>query len=233
MNMAGSFTPEAYYSLEDDSTGRCLLPRIFQRVSAAAPKTILDYGCGNGRLWRNPGHHDFELMLFDPMIDDLRKTLGHIPVPFSIATSTADLPGNHFDVIVCSLVLMAVHSDDEAAKLLETIQKCLKASGRLVLALTHPCFIHQAHPDFVTSFSQKDGFSYNQAGNQYKVIINDRGTEVSLTDTHRNLNAYLDLIKQAGLTLTDMEEITCENSKGEALDYPSFLILEAGVSEPI
>lgn len=105
---------------------------------------VLDLGCGNGYLCRKLAHQGARVVGVDLSEDMLSLAARHEAAqPLGItylaasATQLAALETASFDKIVCNHVLTSV-PDHESV--LDEARRVLRPEGRLVLALSHPCF---------------------------------------------------------------------------------------------
>ena len=116
------------------------------RATASRPPTLLDVGCGTGRLARRFFDAGFSVVGVDinPTAIEAASTLavpsdvGGPSLRFDVAdVSAADRPlidGGPFDVIVCQLVLSIIGGVRERENLLRNLHENLRPGGELYLS---------------------------------------------------------------------------------------------------
>lgn len=120
-----------------------LFSTILSVVDGIKGKTILDAGCGEGRLCRMlterggivTGCDASQTMISEAQIIENKDKLG---IKYFKHDLVLTLPkDNKYDLVVSNLVLFNI-SDLE--KVITNLAKVIKPGGRLIFSLIHPCF---------------------------------------------------------------------------------------------
>jgi ubiquinone/menaquinone biosynthesis C-methylase UbiE len=140
----------------------------------------------------------------------------------SIYSLAKDLPLNHFDCVVLSLVLMTIDNEDEITQVLNNIYQVLIPGGTSLIAVTHPCFREYRFSTFHTSYT-KDNFNYLNNGEPFSVTLQDdlNGNDIAFTDFHWSLSYTINNIIKAKLQIESIHEIKDKSFKS-SYENPNF-----------
>jgi 2-polyprenyl-3-methyl-5-hydroxy-6-metoxy-1,4-benzoquinol methylase len=136
---APSFDDEPDHGLRDPVI-RKTWTQFLQRSIPNTNATVLDVGCGTGSLsivLAELGHHVTGIDLSPPMISLARTKSARLGLQLEFHVMDAaspQLPGGHFDVIVCRHLLWTLSDPKEA---LQSWVELLRANGRLILIEGH------------------------------------------------------------------------------------------------
>lgn len=166
---------------------------------------VLDVACGHGVIAREMARQGAQVVGVDlsprllerarSMETEERLDISYVEAD---ATSSALLPDQHFDVVVCNFGLSDVDRLDD---LCANVSRLLVAGGRFVFSILHPCFPGVAG---VSGSWPTDGRYYDEgwwlADGELSVLRREVGAN------HRTLSTYLNTLSTAGLTLERMVE---------------------------
>lgn len=220
-----NFPPKSYFTNANTSAERSVYPFLLQRIEALSPDSILDYGCGDGRLWaRSKPKKNLKLTLYDPCLDVLKEKIEQNLEGREFEMKNHPPRIGLFDLVVCSLVLMSIQETEELEQIVATISTLTKKGGVGLFAITHPCFLDRTNSDFITDFEkQPDSFSYLNSPLNYSVTLkNKKKQQIVLNDVLRTLSYYVSCLSKNSLMVTALHELNC----GIDNDYPSFAVLE-------
>ena len=223
--------PRAYAELDRESRKFWLHPWLRGAIQQISPKRILDFGCGDGSLFHQFPLQLSELVLYDhsqPMIDMAKAHFGDSP-KVSFHVSDADIPAEHFDLVVLSLVLMTIPTKAEQRRVAGRVFQFTERGGHCLLAITHPCFRQHRFSTFKTEYSEKPFYYFNE-GAPFRVQISDAGREefVEFTDYHWSLAFTINLLLESGFLLRRVVELPDKAAlkEMESAQFPSYLVLQ-------
>ena len=215
---------EAFGDAGDLTRQFLLTPIILELLGDVAGQHLLDAGCGQGYLARLLARQGARVLGVEPaeaLIAFARER--EAAEPLGIAYEQADLTtwrhvGQPFDAIVASMVLMDI-ADDEAA--LASCLAALRPGGKLVIAISHPCF-----EEGDSAFAATGQIATHEYFAHY-VIAQRWGARV-----HRPLSHYLNALIAHGAYLSAVREPQAPpNPDADALErarhVPSVIVLAA------
>lgn len=219
---------EEFLSFVHPSERDVLHPLIIDRINSLAPMEYLDFGAGDGRMSAKI-NKAIPIDIYDIsqiMIENARINLGDRLK--NIYHDIKSIPPNHYDVIVCSMVLICISDKSEFKNVLSSIKSSLKPGGKAIFSVTHPCFRTSFFSDFYTEFSLGREFNYFYDGLPFNVTIHDKEKEnkVTFEDYHWSLSFMINSLLKSGLIVTEMIETNDDYSlKNHNKNTSPFLIL--------
>lgn len=195
---------------------------------------VLDFGCGEGHLTRAliERAKPAAMIGIDTSAALIQTARGVAPNDASIQFRVGDeaaLPLDEpVDVVLCSLMLMMCRTRQQLTRTLEGLVGSVRSGGRIVIALTHPCFRRADYGAFYNELPE--AFDYWQSGCDYDVQLaaNDEHQSAAIRDTHWTLSDYLNAIVEAGGMIDRVDErpISFDES-GRPTGRPAFLLIRA------
>jgi|GEM_PF-2045595 len=193
---------------EDECYKVDLYRKFVDFIESYNPKTLLDYGCGNGYI--------------DTLLDSrIQKTLYDIN-PFSIkidqlakynckiVSDLSSLPNDHFDVVLLNFVLVCVPDEKTYSEILSAVKYLKKEDGELIIFDCHPCFMQYSYSYFRAEISKN--FQYLSYGEPFIKHINaidhETGEKVQCTfnDFHWPLSFIINKLVECGFNIIRMKE---------------------------
>ena len=191
---------------------------------------VLDIACGNGQFARKMAQLGARVIATDfseRMIENAtaRTTENADRIEYKVVDATSSeqllaLGEERFDVAVCTMAIMDMASIDP---LFESLSKLLKAEGRFVFSVCHPCF--NANPqiqmlaerkeignELVTTYSVKVSRYITPATHEGAAIV---GQPVAQTYFHRPISAIFNACFKAGFFLDGIEEPAFQGLKND------------------
>jgi ubiquinone/menaquinone biosynthesis C-methylase UbiE len=225
-----------------------LLPVVLKRLAAKPGQQVLDVGCGQGVLGRALAQLHVKSLGIDAspaLIEAARSRAGKLE-RHAVGDARALAPltaGERFDHAALVMVLQDM---DPIVPVLTGIAAALKPGGRLVIALSHPCFrqIRRSawgwDEENRTQYRRIDGYLSEYATRLATHPGAAHGTaeaKLSTVSHHRPLSAYLDACGKAGLGVVGCDEL-CNPRRGTkgvrfiaedraASEIPLFLVFTA------
>ncbi len=227
----------------DDIHRRVVIPSVIRQLSLKPGQHILDCCCGQGVFARALSAQGVQVTGLDmsPSLIALAEERAGADERFICgdARELKSLCGkNAFDH---AAVVLALQDLDPLAPVLSGLAEVLKARGRLVMVLTHPCFRVPRHSDW---FRDETGVRYRQVDTYLRpfnlaIRTHPSQKEQSVTSHHfhRPISSYINELGRAGFGLVASEELTLPNrgSTGKqteedersASEIPVFMVLTA------
>lgn len=202
---------------EGDLWHRALIdPPVLKLAGVVDGLRVLDLACGNGYMSRRFARQGAVVTAVDtnaPLVARARQREAEAPlgVTYLVAdaahlTSLADCT---FDLVVCNMALMDI---EDAAGALHEVGRVLRANGRLVASLAHPCFdkmstsgwaIERIYP--VTTIWRKMS-RYREIAAADVPWLKVQDQTIYTRTYHRPLSWYVRTLRSAGLAITALEE---------------------------
>ncbi|UCE74561.1 MAG: class I SAM-dependent methyltransferase, partial [Methanomassiliicoccales archaeon] len=114
---------------------------IVYMVENINPKSVLDYGCGKGKISEKLCQDGLEVQAFDiddNVITNNKSRKGN--VRYYGPNEISELINNDykFDCIICNLVLCVIEEDDELRKILFNIRNKIREDGDRIITVCNP-----------------------------------------------------------------------------------------------
>lgn len=196
---------------------------VVEQVLRAEPTTVLDFGCGKGRLAVDLAKRGMTVTAYDPDLALPARWPSHHGVTWSSALPA----GRAFDAVVCSLVICTL-TDEQLRAGLRAIRRSGAEDGVVTIAVCNPAFTTVKSTGLQTKHipagqSPSESFAWTK-------ILRD-GT--ARTDMHRPLGRLTSEFARAGLRVLDWTETSGVDH--ERFEYASdFLVVRAApMPEPV
>ncbi|MDD4889523.1 MAG: class I SAM-dependent methyltransferase [Phycisphaerae bacterium] len=193
-------------------------------------RTVLDYGCGNGRfsrLLRDRGAHVIGVDISSQAIDEARrKHAERINYYLINSGDLSQVPLRAIDVAVSTFVLCCVKERADLDRILKAIYERIKAGGTYVLSEPHP---DAPGRDFYSM--RRVPKDVLKEGTPLDVQFQD-GSGLVLHDFWHSRETYLDALRSAGFIIEHVIEPTMNTYPDEPYwkderHYPPFIIFRA------
>lgn len=199
-------------------------PTQLKLLSLQAGERVLDIGCGNGQFARKMASLGCEVIAVDAaprMIENARRRtpadaeyagqLRYGVVDASDEAAMLALGEGEFDAAVCTMALMDIASIEPIAK---AVKRLLKADGRFVFSVMHPCFNSTGGFTQVFEREQRDGEIIARLSVKMTEYIRPHtykglamvGQPVPQNYFHRPLSVLLSVFFNAGFVVDAIEE---------------------------
>src|SRR6266576_7119079 len=134
---------DAYFDM-DDPQGRSVLAFIREKLATFQPKRLLDYGGGDGKfaVLCAESLSLQEIITYDPAprMTSLARSVCANFKQIRVTETTEEIQSGIFDVVTFNAVWMCLTSSEACLDAFSRIARLLRADGRLVASVTHPCF---------------------------------------------------------------------------------------------
>lgn len=199
---------EDYSNLFQESKENVLYPAMVDLITRHGAGRLLDYGCGDGRFLRFLPE-GIEVSVYDRSVEMLALAKQLAGDRISLFYQDVDqIPEDHYDVVVVSLVLVCIDNEVEYAQVLRDVYRVLRPGGIGILAVTHPCFRQYAYSDFYTAYCRSPHFNYFNEGEPFEVTMTDdrAGTSINFNDYHWTLSFTINKAIETGLIVDRVVE---------------------------
>jgi len=177
-------------------------------IECYKPKTLLDYGCGNGYI-NTLLDREIQKTLYDITFDSVKMD-NFEEYNCKIVNSTEKLLKSHFDVVLLNFVLICVPDEKTYSDILSTIKYVKKENGKLIILDCHPCFMQYINSYFKTEIPKN--FQYLSYGKPFikhlNAIDSKTGEKIvcSFFDFHWPLSFTINKLAENDFKIVRMEE---------------------------
>ena len=211
-----------YLALVEDRE-KIILPALITALEQTGTTTVVDVGGGDGRflelLCQHFASKSFSALgLTDPstqMRARARERLASVG-PVEIKSSPSDLPQNSWQLVLFVAVWMNLKTEVQCVSVLREIRSLLMHQGRLVAAVTHPCFRDRPFHSYSTSFNMSH---YLDAERQFKVSLYDGVRTLEISNSHWSLSDHARQLSAAGFLIESLVELPDVDDKSEGAPW--------------
>jgi SAM-dependent methyltransferase len=199
-----------YVKVRNDNRQYLLLPEIANIIKMYdGGNKVLDHGCGEGYLGTNLSDN-YEIGLYDinPVMIDLAKENLKNKSKIEVFDCNEEIYSNYYDFVVSSLVLMTIKDSKEFIKILQTLKRAKAEKGKIIIAVTHPCFRQYHYSTFQTEYSRGRSFDYFKESEPFKVFLDSvENKYVEIVDYHYSLSFLVNSIIENKIKIIKMFEL--------------------------
>lgn len=213
----------------DVSHDRILVPSILHLAGRLRGSSVLDVGCGCGFLTSSAARRAKNILGIDiseRMIEEAkhRHKRSNLSFRFISVELLAREEKKQYDICLSN---MSVITMPNLSSSIHAIATLLKAGGKFVFSIAHPCFWN-----FYRSDESRARFNYwnsHSVSAPFRITFDQKPLPVSTTYFHRSLTTYFNCLAKAGLQLEELLEP--KPSKNVPRDYvsafslPRFMVL--------
>lgn len=208
-------------------------PSLRAMLPPLAAARVLDLGCGFGWFCRWAREAGAAAVLgLDVSANMLARARATTPDP-AIAYATADLEtadlGTGWDLVYSSL---AFHYLVDFAGLARRVHAALNPGGAFVFSIEHPIYMAPSRPGFVIDDAGRRVWPIDRYLEE-----GERRTDwlaQGVVKQHRTIGTYVRLLKEAGFTLTHLEEwgpsdvqVEADAALAQERQRPTFMLFAA------
>lgn len=190
-------------------------PLALSEIREQPHESVLDLGCGDGRLSRQVADMPAKVLGFDPGINDGKVDCSEGGTFHTIRRPELEerlANGPPFESVLCSMVLCEVPSEDEAEGVLTTAREALGEVGVALLSFCSP-FPEPGLRSALWTTTDVDPHSYFDHHTRTKVLRQSGRIRV---DRFRPISWYVAALHRSGLDLNGVRE-------AGSVDLDSFL----------
>lgn len=184
----------------------CIFYRPLARlVAGVRPASVLDYGCGKGRLATRLVQMGVKVTGYDPDSTCIkacqsrgeRATYGGKNLRARLLAASA-----RFDVIVCSQVLCTIQDNSEMECVLRDLRCMVADSGTVIVTVCNPFYLATASTELVRRHLPER----SRYGETFPYTKTVTATGNQRTEVHRSCDIYRRAFAKAGLFVRDVTE---------------------------
>lgn len=211
-----------------ESRMKFIMPWMLRYLGDVRGLRILDLGCGEGGYSRRLAAAGAQVVAVDCSQAAIRYAeeqaqRENLPIEHHLRNSNDlfGIPGESFDIVLCSMMLMDCEDLDGT---LREVVRVLKPEGRLFASMLHPCF----------DGNHEHGIGRQGRGETREVVVKNYFEPCeweaplpsgirSVIWRHRTLSEYVKAFISAGLTIVDMNEPRATQEEASDSTALSFL----------
>lgn len=188
-----------------------VLPGVMKLLGEVRGKAVLDVACGQGvlcRILQQAGAEVSGVDAADELIDAARqRSDAGIRYQVGDARDLEMLPANAFDAAACVLAIQNIHP---IQGVFDTVGRRLKAGGKFVIVMMHPCFRGAKETSWGWDDAKK--VQYRRVDRyliprKSPIFSNPGVKDGTYTWTfHKPLEDYVKAYRKAGMLIDAMEE---------------------------
>lgn len=188
-----------------------VLPGMMRLLAPQSGDTMLDIACGQGVLCRLLHDRGVKATGIDAAAELIRaaKERGPAEIRYHLgdARELSFLPPNEFDAAACVLAIQNIHP---LPPVFAGVARVLKAGGRFVIAMMHPCF--RGPKETSWGWDEQKKVQYRRVDRyliprKAPIVTHPGERSGDYTWTfHRPIEAYVKAMRNAGLLIDAMEE---------------------------
>ncbi len=190
-------------ALEPVSKEQILDLRVATELGDGEGRTVLDYGCGKGKLANMLADAGWKVTAYDPdprLKEKWRGTNGSVDFGGRPLLEELGRGRATFNVVICNLVLCLL-DDDDLREVVADLRRFTEDGGLLVVAVCNPRFVRGT-----TQFQRRiapDGVNAEDVFRLEKLVFS---TGARVVDVHRPAQQYIYLFEQHGFAVQALAE---------------------------
>ena len=206
---------------------------VVEMVAAGAPASLLDYGCGDGRLTEALVDRGVDVVGYDPDPASISRCLDHRSRATYGGREFLErllAEGVRFDTVVCGRVLCTIDDELQLKEALSDLRRLVADSGALLVLVCNPFYLSTESTELWQrllpgEFSYEDTFVYD------KVLEINGNTRC---EVHRSYATYRRAFINAGFHIAGVTELDGTDTKSllPSSDYLVFRLTPAQGSGP-
>ena len=174
-------------------------------VASESPGSVLDYGCGDGRLSEKLARPGIDVVGYDPDPGCVSRCLRHqSPVTYGGKELREKLlaESGRFDTVVCGRVLCTVSEESEFQAILTDLRRLVSDSGMVFLTVCNPFHTSTKSTELWQKHLPLD-YGYRETFVYDKTVASTGRTR---KEVHRSYSTYRDAFSKAGFQIDRVME---------------------------
>jgi 2-polyprenyl-3-methyl-5-hydroxy-6-metoxy-1,4-benzoquinol methylase len=203
---------------------KILLPAVASILNSLNYTTVLDVGCGYGKLAKFIASNAKMVTAFDPVEEFIFHAEREPSGVNFLVSEIGRYDGQKVDLVTCINVLNSIECLPDAVKFLSSR---LVDGGTIIISVEHPLRTAKKSCSPDIKFDSNINENYFR---QWKYTSNFLGIDAPISGWHRSLEMYFNSFSQNGLSISSIVEPTIISSDEEDTDFsdisshPFFLV---------
>ncbi len=183
-----------------------------EMVAAAEPVSVLDYGCGDGRLSEALSRRGMDVAGYDPDDACIARCLEH---DSEVEYGGRDLLSRllartaRFDAVACGRVLCSIVDEVELEAVLRDLRRLVADSGAAFVSVCNPFHLLTASTELAKKHLPREATYEGTFAYSKTVGVNGNRR----TDVHRSWSAYRTAFAKAGFRIEETREFDGTDTK--------------------
>jgi len=196
----------ATYASIQDSRRDIVFPFLAARLERTSPRTLLDYGGGDGSFALACQRAVPQIVVYEPTprMSALATRNCRGIRNIRVVSKLKDIPLRCFDVVTMNAVWMTLPTEEACLRELARMNHLLRDTGLLIVSVTHPCFRDVRFSTYSTDLSRQE---YLKDGEKFTATIFDTRKKLCLHDTHWTLGAMSRQLRTSGFLILEIAEL--------------------------
>lgn len=219
-------------ALEPASKEMLLDQNIANQLGKGHGRTVLDYGCGKGKLAETLASLGWNVTAYDPgpALSDRWQWM-NCQIEFGNHSLLMKLRKDRktFDIVICCLVLCLLEEED-LREVLADLRRFSKEDTLLIVTVCNPRFVHGT-----TQLQQRITPAGMDASDVFQLEKHIFSTNARIVDMHRPMQLYIDLFDQYGLKVQSIAETAAVDLETfeRSSDFMIFQLRQANEKEMV
>lgn len=203
-----------YLKGDDTYQAKVIAPNLLRILNVDSKHRVLDVASGQGYFARLVANTGATVVGVDSSSDLVERAALQANTNESYRVGNVEtLPSMKLGEFDSVFSVLAFENIKHIAKVMDGISDCLKHDGKLVLVLLHPSFRIPQHSDW--GYDMKRGVQYRKTEkylSEVSIAIDlapfksGKKEKITTTTFHRSLQWYMKTFRNAGFTITNLEE---------------------------
>jgi glycosyltransferase involved in cell wall biosynthesis/SAM-dependent methyltransferase len=208
-------------SIENKTKRETLDELVIARVTDNGPITVLDYGCGKGKISEQLTKQGCSVVGYDIDTNQIEENKAIESRVMYVDSEDLFLQSGKYEKVLCCLVLCTIESDQEVISVVKDLRKYVDDSGEVIVVICNPfnTFVKETETHIKQNIPEApeyyDKFSYSK-------LIKETGN--IRKETHRPFSYYEHLFHGEGFQISEITE-TRSTDVNELAPASDFLII--------
>ena len=180
-----------------------LYPFILKKIEEISPNSILDYGCGKGKVSETLSKKKFKVVGFDPDKSIIQRCKANQSnAIYYDSREKLSLIKYKFDLVLNSLVLCILENNNDLELVLKDLRRYVSENGDILVAICNPFYIFTQNTEIDEKIIPHEK-KYNQIFVYNKRILS---SDLYKKHIHRPYHFYVKKFLESNLIINSVNE---------------------------